>query len=408
MKNKKFLVMAVSVALALFLLLIFVENIAYQYVLEEKKEALILDYQQIEQEINQLINNNNNIIRGLAAYLETTDNMNNNMIETFLSIIFNETNHNVQAINVYDDADDIITFPVPEDKDINEMSLQAQLYIDKDFIDDKEALTLYMPYLDDGVYGGHVKAVIDASTLFKSLDDFVKKHKVQLSITSNIQEIYGTRFEYAPNNMTYDINTPITDWHVHVQSLSGWMSFNYWFILLPFIALMFSALVGFKIYQLGDDKRKGAYYDSLTGLYNRFYLYHYSEKFLNVGKLNHYNIGVILVDIDDFQKINDDFGHLVGDGILKVFADNLKEQMSSNQKCFRVGGDEFAIILENVVSKDAMNQIIDNLHQSLKEAFVLYEDFVTISFASGVALYPEDGDNLDTLFQHAHRDMSEI
>lgn len=106
--------------------------------------------------------------------------------------------------------------------------------------------------------------------------------------------------------------------------------------------------------------------DSLTGLYNRRYLEVHLEKLLQKNQENRKSLGVLLVDIDHFKKVNDTYGHKVGDEILKIFAERLKDKLRSFDLVARLGGEEFVVILPDVYEQRA-HLIAERLRASIAE-----------------------------------------
>ena len=93
--------------------------------------------------------------------------------------------------------------------------------------------------------------------------------------------------------------------------------------------------------------------DSLTGLYNRRYLEVHLDKLLQKNQENRKSLGVLLLDIDHFKKVNDTYGHKVGDEILKGFGARIKDKLRSFDLVARTGGEEFVVILPDVFEQRA-------------------------------------------------------
>jgi diguanylate cyclase (GGDEF)-like protein len=138
--------------------------------------------------------------------------------------------------------------------------------------------------------------------------------------------------------------------------------------------------------------------DELTGLPNRRAFYertrHLSAAHATAG-VRH---AVLLVDLDRFKEVNDSFGHLVGDDLLRLVGPRLAAQCGPDDLIARLGGDEFGIV---VLGEEAAETVAGRLCSSLDEPFVLRDLTVQISASVGVAHYPEDGVDGVTLLRRA-------
>ena len=111
------------------------------------------------------------------------------------------------------------------------------------------------------------------------------------------------------------------------------------------------ALVGFKcgIYIQGIFK------DTLTGLYNRSFFYLFIDKALAKMRIEETSVSLLMIDIDNFKKVNDTYGHLIGDIILKQVGNVLQQNIKGSACVFRWGGEEFIIVIPGTDRESAMN-----------------------------------------------------
>ena len=123
--------------------------------------------------------------------------------------------------------------------------------------------------------------------------------------------------------------------------------------------------------------------DSLTGLYNRDYLNMYLRKNINT-KDN--RLAMVLVDYDSFKTINDFYGHDVGDKLLRELARVLRASVSNNDAVFRVGGDEFVLVLNKLSDKNDVCKIIEKIYDSLSSPVLIGTISLKINVSIGVAL----------------------
>lgn len=120
---------------------------------------------------------------------------------------------------------------------------------------------------------------------------------------------------------------------------------------------------------------------------------------------NHQKLALLLIDIDNFKSVNDRLGHKAGDVFLKTIVERLQACIRESDTAARIGGDEFAVILENLYKcQDAQNSEL-NLRGSVKMAFTLEGEDVVPSISIGIALYPDHADSADQLLKGADRAM---
>ncbi len=148
-----------------------------------------------------------------------------------------------------------------------------------------------------------------------------------------------------------------------------------------------------------------AFHDSLTNLPNRRYFQEYSTGKLNERAQVNGNIGLAVIDLDDFKRINDEYGHEAGDEILKSVAERLTTLERPAFLPARMGGDEFIILLEEVqTEKDAQSAYL-HIHAMLSGEWNLGSMPVTVDFSVGVAVVPACGETLSSIIKRADEAM---
>jgi len=154
-----------------------------------------------------------------------------------------------------------------------------------------------------------------------------------------------------------------------------------------------------------------AYNDTLTGLPNRKLMMDRMEQAIIAAKRRNDKLALLFMDLDGFKKVNDQHGHDIGDKLLIEIAGKLKEVVRrENDTISRFGGDEFLILLTDITHKDHIEVIIHHLFEKFTEPITLPGTTVTnhVCFSVGVALYPEHGEDSDTLIRHADEAMYRI
>ena len=148
------------------------------------------------------------------------------------------------------------------------------------------------------------------------------------------------------------------------------------------------------------ELKKVALYDSLTGLPNRVMLKDRFTVAQGHAKRTHETIMVIMVDVDHFKAINDTHGHQVGDEILKEVASRLTSCLREYDTVARIGGDEFVVMVS--CSSKRMKKILKRMVKEFKR---LFSRKIKVTASIGVALYPQDGLELEDILAKADQAM---
>lgn len=144
-----------------------------------------------------------------------------------------------------------------------------------------------------------------------------------------------------------------------------------------------------------------AHHDTLTGLPNRALLNDRLTQMLLQAKRNLQQCALIYLDLDKFKPVNDTLGHDVGDALLKAVAERLLGVMRKSDTVARVGGDEFVVILHSLHNAQEANDIAHKILHALAQPFSIGEHTLNIGSSLGVALYPQHGEDAETLSKNA-------
>lgn len=154
---------------------------------------------------------------------------------------------------------------------------------------------------------------------------------------------------------------------------------------------------------LQEKLRKESIRDHLTGLYNRRYLHEVLSHALPHAEREHSNISFVLFDVDHFKKINDKHGHDIGDEVLRAFSKILRENIRKGDIPFRFGGEEFLLLIADA-TRENVTRRVDEIRQIVAErCFGSPDKSIRVTVSAGIATFPEDGMNMDTLFKVADR-----
>ena len=150
-----------------------------------------------------------------------------------------------------------------------------------------------------------------------------------------------------------------------------------------------------------------AYYDSLTGLPNRLLLIDRMTLALAHAQRVKRRLAVMFLDFDDFKLVNDNYGHGMGDLFLREMGQKLKSAIREEDTLARLGGDEFILLLPELVDREDAKTLAEKLIELGREPLNLDGKEVKSSFSIGIALYPDDGDDYDTLLKKADKALYE-
>ena len=161
--------------------------------------------------------------------------------------------------------------------------------------------------------------------------------------------------------------------------------------------------------QAEDELRFLAHHDPLTALTNRSLFNQRMESALRAAQHHQSTLALLFLDINDFKGINDVHGHAMGDQILCTIARRLERCVRETDTVARMGGDEFTVLLPGIQSHDAVYAKVEQILAAMAEP--LGAEFGGIKMPScsvGVAFYPKDAEDADTLLSHADGDMYRV
>jgi diguanylate cyclase (GGDEF)-like protein len=154
--------------------------------------------------------------------------------------------------------------------------------------------------------------------------------------------------------------------------------------------------------------------DPLTGLYNRRLFEEYCEKELNRARRYGQHLTLVILDLHQLKEVNDRYGHMQGDQALQLAASTLRKTIRASDFAFRIGGDEFALLLPQADPEQAAI-LCRRIRINYEAAMATFKLDVPLSIDFGIAVHPQDGDQKDTLirladerlYQHKHENRAQ-
>ena len=142
-----------------------------------------------------------------------------------------------------------------------------------------------------------------------------------------------------------------------------------------------------------------ANHDNLTALPNRRLLKELFDKTMQQADRRKEYAAILYIDLDRFKPVNDNYGHEVGDQVLKIVADRLLSSLRAMDIVARIGGDEFLAVLQGVNSKKSVQRVAEKIIRRISEPIETVSHVCHIGASIGICFYPADGKNLEELIR---------
>jgi diguanylate cyclase (GGDEF)-like protein/PAS domain S-box-containing protein len=148
-----------------------------------------------------------------------------------------------------------------------------------------------------------------------------------------------------------------------------------------------------------------AHYDQLTEIPNRYLVFDRIDHLIDQSERDMRTFALLFIDLDKFKIINDTKGHAFGDQVLVEVSLRLKQSIRNSDTVARIGGDEFVILLENMIDKSNVDSVIKTIMDTISRPFKINDEKLTVSCSIGVSIYPDDGITTDSLIAAADKAM---
>lgn len=428
---KRNLAIIISIMVSLFLLtvflliiIMFINNIKQQEMLKTTDKFI-----NFKSQVEQLIYTNEALIQGYEAYILVNPDLNEDGAYMYLEKLLFENENRIRNIGVIQDTTIVWNYPrevntttigvdlsnVESQKDMvlkvkNELSPILQGPVE--LVQGGTAFIIRMPIIRENTgYWGQISIVLEGSKIMEDINTYAESAGLNIAIFNDQNEItpfYGSMSAVGESALTFDIDPEFINWKVAVSPKDECENNQFVFWAIIFLVVLIAAgsgLLTYRAIKTNDQLRIMSSHDSLTGLFNRHYLNDYQSIVLNIAIRNNRHVGIMSMDLNHFKKVNDTYGHNVGDLVLAETARVLKQNTRTNEAAFRLGGDEFLIIMPDIEDKIVLQQARERLSKSFENEFHLVDYPEKIELSIGTALFPEDGDDIDALLQIADEQM---
>jgi diguanylate cyclase (GGDEF)-like protein/PAS domain S-box-containing protein len=145
--------------------------------------------------------------------------------------------------------------------------------------------------------------------------------------------------------------------------------------------------------------------DALTGLPNRTVLHDRLSTAIESANRHGHRLGVVFLDLDRFKHVNDSLGHSAGDCLLRSVAGRLRASVRRTDTVSRQGGDEFVILLSEVKHREDVAKAVSKVMEAVAVPHLVGSQELAVTASIGIAVYPDDGEDVETLIKHADTAM---
>ena len=277
-----------------------------------------------------------------------------------------------------------------------------------------QGLIYRMPIMLEGNYWGLLSTVIDADSLFRTVQAEAADERYEFAIRGRDAggrkggAVWGelALFERA-DTLVHEMEVPGGGWAIGVHPVAE-LDATALLVTVRSAAALSGLLIGGMLFLLIRNRglmARRAMYDDLTRLPNRRLfedraLMAFSRQQRQPGQL----CALLFLDLDDFKAVNDRYGHKAGDVVLRAVAARAQAAVRQNDTVARWGGDEFIVLLENVAA-DMLETIAQRLRSSIQEPIGYQGEVLRVGVSIGVALHPDAGQDLDQLLHAADHHM---
>jgi len=141
------------------------------------------------------------------------------------------------------------------------------------------------------------------------------------------------------------------------------------------------------------------YYDKLTALPNRTYAYETLCEKTNKQNAPKFKVAVCFLDLNKFKTVNDTYRHDIGDEILKIASQRLKDSIRDEDVVCRLGGDEFLVILDNIMHRGQIEYVLEGIIKAFFEPVTIKGININLSSSIGVSIFPDDSKSVTELLK---------
>lgn len=365
----------------------------YRAYLEANPE---ISYEDTDRYLNNLLGNKETLVRNIGIVKNTT-------------IIWNyPPEENSKAIGV-----DLAAVPSQRDDLLKVKDTLKPMFLGPiDLVQGGIGFIARMPVEVGGEYWGQISIVLDAETYLSKIQKIASNLDLNIALYNDEEfprePFYGDAKIIDRDGIVLNINHLNNNWKFAVEPQNGWSRDVGTIYIFQTTGLLISFIIAFLLFGYlvtRSELKNQAMNDYLTGLYNRNYLEIAYNDHLQKIEQDNGLLGLYLLDMNGLKQINDNYGHKIGDLVITELAERLRSLGLRKKSVFRLGGDEFFILVSGYHNLSELEEVEELINQSANFKYFHENLEIDISSSVGLAICPTEGTNLDELMHIADSRM---
>ena len=386
-------------------------------------------YMVFESRVQRLIYSNVTLLQGYEAYIKLEPDLDEDVSYRYIDKLLSKNSDYIRNVGVLKDTTIIWNYPQESNavaigvdlskvKEQQELVLKAKQELKPVFqgpvnlVQGESGFIVRLPIvMEDTGYWGQIAIVLKSDKILAEIESYAKSSGLDIAIynkENRLTPFFSSINSDANSKLEFSVDPDFINWSITVNSSNEWMDNLLLFVMLFVFSVFLCAVAGFLVYKYiksNNNLVAMSIHDSLSGLFNRHFLNNYQAIVLAAAKRKEYKLGIMLLDLDHFKKINDTYGHSVGDMVLVETARILKTSTRADETAFRLGGDEFLLILPEIENAESLLHAKERLLKLFEQEFHISGYPINVLPSIGYAIFPEDGNDFETLLQTADKLM---
>lgn len=385
-------------------------------------------YMTFESRVERLIYSNVTLLQGFEAYIKSNPDLDEESAYRYLDDLLSENSEYIRNIGIIKDTTILWNYPKATNiaaigVDLSKIEGQRESVLKVkaellpifqgpiDLVQGGTGFSVRIPIVrDDTGYWGQTSIILKTEKILDEIGSYAESAELEIAIFNQQNKstpFFGSGNSSENSMLVFDIDPSFINWKIYVSPLSK-PNANSLMIVLLIIAAWLSALGGFFAYKYlksNNKIRDMSTRDFLTNLFNRHFLDEFQTIALSAAKRENQKAAILMIDLNHFKEINDTYGHSVGDMVLVETARILQSATRTNDAAFRLGGDEFLLMLPVIENTSSLESIKLRLKQLFEQEFEIPGYQIKVTLGVGYAIFPEDGGDFDALLRTADKRM---